>query len=95
MRTSDFLKEIKKLDERLDIVPNRNNPGLSNIKIDGRDICPVPSEEIKDEPDPFYNYTFANGMIGRHKSKSEAIAQINHVLNLIKTEEGRDLFFSK
>jgi len=93
MRTSDFLKEIKKIDERLDIVPNRNNVGLSNIKINGRDICPIPSEEIKDEPDPFYNYTFPNGMIGRHKSKSEALAQINYVLNLIKTDDGKELFF--
>jgi hypothetical protein len=84
------------LDSELSIVPNPNNPGLSNIKYKGKDVCPVPSETIKDEPDPFYNYTFAaNGMTARHKSKEEAMAQVNHVLNLVKTEEGRDLFFDK
>lgn len=95
MKTSDFELELKKLHPDLSIVPNRNNPGLSNIKFNGKDICPVPSDLIKEEPDPFYMYTFQNGMPARHKSRSEALAQVNHVLNLVKTEEGKDLFFDK
>jgi hypothetical protein len=94
MKTIDFEKELKALNPDLAIIPNPNNPGLSNIKLNGRDICPVPADEIKDEPDPFYNFTFSNGMMARHKSKNEALAQVNHVLNLVKTKEGRDLFFS-
>lgn len=94
-KTSDFAIELQKLHPDLTIVPNPNNPGLSNVKYNGKDICPVPSEYIKEEPDPFYNFTFSNGMIGRHKCKKEVMAQVEHVLNLVKTEEGRDLFFDK
>lgn len=93
--TSEFAEELKKLDAGLEIVPNKNNPGLSNIMYQGKDVCPAPSNYIKDEPDPFYNYTFSNGMVARHKSKTEAMAQVKHVLNLVKTEEGRELFFDK
>jgi len=95
MKTSDFEIELKALHPDLSIVPNPNNHGLSNIKYNGKDICPVPSDLIKEEPDPFYLYTFSNGMVGRHKSKSEALAQVKHVLKLVETEEGRDLFFDK
>lgn len=95
MKTIDFAKELEAMHPDLSVVPNPNNPGLSNIKYNGKDVCPIPSDTIKDEPDPFYNYTFSNGMIARHKSKGEALAQVNHVLNLVKTEEGRDLFFDK
>lgn len=95
MTTNDFEKELKTLHPDLSIVPNVNNPGLSNIKYNGKDICPIPSDVIKEEPDPFYMFTFANGMSARHKSRSEALAQVNHILNLVKTEEGRDLFFDK
>ncbi len=93
--TSEFAEELKKLDEGLTIVPNKNNQGLSNIMYNGKDVCPVPSEFIKDEPDPFYNFTFSNGMTARHKSKQEAMAQVEHVLNLVKTDEGKELFFDK
>jgi len=94
MKTSDFEKEIQQIDPRLAIVTNPNRAGLSNIKLDGRDICPVPSEEIKDTPDPNYKYTFPNGMIARHNSREDALAKITHTLAYIETEEGRDIFFS-
>lgn len=95
MKTIDFVKELEAMHQDLSVVSNPNNPGLSNIKYNGRDICPIPSDTIKDEPDPLYTYTFPNGMIARHKSRDEALAQVNHILNLVKTEEGRDLFFDK
>lgn len=93
MKTIDFEKELKEMNPDLGIFPNPNNPGLSNIKLNGKDICPVPSEEIKEESDPYYNFTFQNGMMAKHKSRPEALSQVQHVLKLIETEEGRDLFF--
>lgn len=93
MKTKDFEKQIKEIDSRLEIVPNPNREGLSNIKLAGKDVCPVPSDEIKEESDPNYYYTFPNGMIGRHKSQQEAITQINEVLEFIKNKDNADLFF--
>ena len=91
MQTKEFEKQLKEIDPRLEIIPNPNRPGLSNIKLDGKDICPVPADEIKEETDPNYFYTFPNGMIGRHKSTKEALAQVHQVLQFIK-EEGEDAF---
>lgn len=93
MKISDFEKEIRKLDPRLSIIPNPNRPGLANIKLDGRDVCPVPAEEIKDEADPNYTYVFPNGMMGRHNSRADALHKIQQVLDYIKTDEGREVFF--
>lgn len=94
MKTSDFEIELKKIDSRLSIVPNPNRAGLSNIMIDGKDVCPVPSNEIRDEIDHNYRYEFPNGMSARHKSKSEALAHVHQTLELIKTEEGANQFFN-
>jgi len=93
MKTLDFEKEIQKLDPRLKIVPNPNRAGLSNILLDGRDVCPVPSDEIREEPDHTYTYTFPNGMMGRHNSRKDALAKIQQVLDYIKSDEGREVFF--
>lgn len=95
MKTEMFKAELQKLDSRLDIIDNPNRPGLSNIKLDGRDICPVPSNEIYDEPNNNYRYEFPNGMSARHKSISEALAQVNATLEMIKTEEGKSIFFGE
>lgn len=95
MKTKDFETELQKLDARLAIVPNPNRSGLSNIKLDGRDVCPVPSDEIREEPDNNYRYTMPNGMQPRHKSRSEALAQVETILNLIKTTEGFSTFFER
>jgi hypothetical protein len=94
MKTSDFEKEIQKLDPRLAIIPNPHRSGIANVKLDGRDVCPVPAEEIKEEPDPNYTYTFPNGMIARHNSRADALTKIQNVLDYIKTDEGREVFFS-
>ena len=93
MQTKDFEKKLKELDSRLSIVENPNRPGLSNIKLDGRDICPVPSGEIKEEADPTYFYTFPNGAQGRHKSQKEALAMVEHTIEFIKTDEGKATFY--
>lgn len=95
MKTIDFEQELKNIDENLTVIDNPNNKGLKNIMYKGKDVCPIPAEEIKDEPDRNYVFTFENGMIARHNSKEEALAKVKYVLNLVKTEEGSDLFFDK
>ena len=95
MRTIDFETELKALDPRLAVVPNPNRPQISNIKLDGQDICPIPAYEIRDEPDATYTIELPNGMVRPHKSRREALEQVNHVLNLIKTKEGADIFFGR
>lgn len=91
----DFAEEIGKIDPRLTIQVNPNRPGLANIMLDGKDICPVPQFEIMDEPDPGYKFSFPNGWTGQHKSKREALAQIQHTLEIIKTQDGADQFFGR
>ncbi len=93
MTTKDFEVELKAIDPRLAIIENPNRIGLSNVKLDGRDICPVPSDEIKDEPDNNYRYEFPNGMSARHKSKAEVLAQVEQILDMVKTPEGAETFF--
>ncbi len=94
MRTSKELAiELKALDERLEVVENPNRVGLSNVKLLGKDICPVPTGIIKDEPDPSYYYTFPNGWSARHKSYNETMDMVKDTLEKIKTPEGSDLFF--
>lgn len=94
MQTKEFEKELKKIDERLEIVPNPNRKGLANIKLDGKDVCPIPDGEIKEEADPDYYYTFPNGMSARHKSRPEALSMVQSTLEYIKTPEGNEVFFN-
>lgn len=91
----DFLNELKTIDERLDIVPNPNREQLSNIKLAGVDVCPIPRFDIYDDSDPSYTVTFPNGFKARQKSRKEALAQVHDILERIKTEEGRNLFFDQ
>lgn len=93
MKTSDFALKIKEIDPRLTIVPNPNREGLSNILLDGHDVCPVPSDEIKDEDDPRYYYTFPNGFSSPHNSVASATDKIHHLLEKLKDPEKRDAFF--
>lgn len=95
MKIIDFEKELQAIDPRLSIIPNPNRPGISNIKIEGRDVCPVPSQEIFDKPDEGYKITLPNGWEARHKSKEEALNRVRFVLDLIKTPEGSDQFFGR
>lgn len=92
----DFADEVMKIDPRLTVVPNPNYQGkLANIKLDGRDICPIPGDIILEEPDPGYTITFPNGYVCKHRSRREALAMIHDRLEMIKTPEGADLFFGK
>ena len=91
----DFLNELKAIDPRLNIVANPNRPGLANIKLEGRDVCPIPAVEIFDKPDIGYKITLPNGWEAQHKSKEEALARVNSILELTKTTEGADQFFGR
>ena len=91
----DFAEEITKIDPRLTIQVNANRPGLANIMLDGKDVCPIPQFEIFEETDPGYKITFPNGWTAVHKSRKEALDQIHSTLELIKDKDGADRFFGR
>jgi hypothetical protein len=94
MKTTDFAEQIKKIDPRLTIIPNENRPGLSNIMFDGRDVCPVPSDEIKEDDDPRYYYVFPNGYSAAHNSVKSALAKIEGLFEKLKDPEKKEAFYS-
>jgi hypothetical protein len=91
----DFKDELIKIDPRITVVRNPNYPQLANIKLDDINICAIPSGEIKDAVDPTYTITFPNGFTSKHRSRPEALAQVNNTLEMIKTPEGKEIFYSK
>lgn len=91
----DFENELKAIDPRLTVIRNPNRPQIANIKLEGRDVCPIPAEEIFDQPDPGYKITLPNGWEAQHKSKPEALARVNDVLEKIKEPEYSDAFFGR
>jgi len=95
MTASELEAELRALDERISVIPNPNRPGLSNVKLDGIDICPVPSDDIKEMRDENYRYTFPTGHSAPHNSKADVMQRVHHVLTLLETEEGRELFYDK
>lgn len=91
--TQDLLNELKLVDERVELVPNPNRPGLSNFKIQGRDLCPVPSGYLQTEKSPDYIYTFPNGWTAPHKTYAEAKGICESILTRLKDSEfNRDFF---
>ena len=95
MTIPEFEQELKALDPGLSIVPNPNRPQLCNIKLNGVDVCPIPAHEIREESDPNYVIAGPNGVLLRHKSRPEALANVHHILNFIKTKEGMEVFYGK
>ena len=95
MRVTDFESELKAIDSRLTIVPNPNREQISNIKLDGIDICPIPRYEIRDETDPSYKLVADNGWEMKHKSRKEALAQVLSTIEMIKTKDGYEAFFDR
>lgn len=91
MKTADFEKELQAKYQGIAIVQNPNRPGLSNVKYHGEDVCPVPSDEIKEEPDPNYTYRFPNGMSPRHNSIADVYAKLEALIAFLQTEEGKEL----
>lgn len=91
MTPQEFEKELKLIDSRLTVVPNPNRPGISNVKLNGKDIIPVP-DDLREEHDPTYMYHFPMGSFP-HTSKKEAVARVLAVLEGIKDPEYHDAFF--
>jgi hypothetical protein len=91
----DFEKELKAIDPRLTIIRNPNRPQIANIKLEGRDVCPIPAEEIFDQPDPGYKITLPNGWEAQHKSRPEALARVHSILDMIKNPDNADAFFGR
>ena len=92
--TTNLLEELIKLDPRIHLVPNPNRPGLSNSKINGVDMFPVPSDELQDEHSSGYEYTFPNGMSAPHKTYEEAKNQALGILERLKDPEYAKDFFA-
>ena len=95
MKIVDFEQELKELDPRLSIVQNPNRTNICNIKLDGYDVCPIPSGEIFEERNPGYSLEMPNGMLIPHRTRPEALIAVKHILELIKTPEGSDVFFGR
>lgn len=93
--TTQLLAELKELDARIELVPNPHRPGLSNLKLNGTDICPVPSEWLQNEHTSDYVYMFPNGMYGNMKTYDEAKAITVQLLEKLKDADYAELFFSK
>jgi hypothetical protein len=91
---SELEAELKAIDPRLEVRVNANRPGLANVMLDGKDVIPCPAEEIREDVDPTYYYVFPNGMQGRHKSRQEILDRVHYILDYIKTEEGKEIFFA-
>lgn len=91
----DFQDELINLDPRLTIVRNPNYPQLANIKLDGINICAIPSGEIFEAVDTGYTVQFSNGFVAKHRSRPEALAQVNNTLEMIKTAEGKEIFYAR
>lgn len=89
----DFQNELKAIDERLTIVQNPNFPQMANIKLNGKDITPIPSDEIYDEDNPGYTMAFPNGMVVPHRSRPTALALVKDTIEKIKDRDYHDAFF--
>lgn len=88
-----LLAELQAIDQRVMIVPNENRPGLSNIKVNGVDICPIPQFELQDEHTPDYIYTFPNDMQAPMKTYGEAKELAERFLTKIKDPKTAAEFF--
>jgi hypothetical protein len=90
-----FQEELLKIDSRITVVKNNNYPQLANILLDGINVCAIPSGEIKEEVDPSYTIVFPNGFVSKHRSRPEALSVLNNILESLKTDEGREVFYAK
>lgn len=93
MTIQEFEQELKAIDPRLSIVQNPNFPQMANIKLNGKDITPIPSEEIREEEDPTYTMTFPNGMCRPHRSRKTALALVHDTLKKLEDKDYHDAFF--
>lgn len=81
MQISEFEKQLKALDPNFSIVPNPNRSGLNNIFYNGEnyDLPPVP-DNIREEFDATYFYTFPNGVTSPHYAVKTVMPRIRDFL---------------
>lgn len=91
MKTKDFEKKLQEKYPTAEIRTNPSRPGLANVFVNGEEVCPVPSEEIKEEPDNGYRYVFPNDMSARHNSIEDVYAKVEAHIKFSSTEEGQAL----
>lgn len=95
MNYKEFEKELQQIDSGFSIKENPsrratdgNKVGICNIFYNGKsyDLPPIP-EEIKDDIDVNYYYTFPAGMSARFWSKSEVLSRLHKFLEDFKNGE--------
>lgn len=91
----DFKNEVEAIDTKLTVIRNPNHKNLANIMYEGRDICSIPSGEIKDDIDPNYMMEFPNGWRAVHRSRTQAIQIVNSTIESMKDPAFKEVFFSK
>jgi len=77
MNAVDFEQELKKLDPRFSVVNNPNRPGLTNIFFSGQnyDLPVISTDDIRDDVDQSYRYSFPNGMKSRFWTRGEIMGR--------------------
>lgn len=93
IKTEDFQKELQLIDPRLLILPNTNRPGVSNLFLNGVDICPwIHSYELQDEHSPEYVYNLRDMPIPL-KTTEEIKEIVKLTLEKLKQPEYSDVLF--
>lgn len=98
MNYTDFEKKIQAIDPRFTIVPNMNRRadngnkvGLNNILFEGANYdLSVVADEIKEDIDQNYFYTFPNGYSSRMWCQSEIIGRLEVFLK--DFEKNKELY---
>lgn len=91
----NFQEELLRMDPRITVDKNPNYPQLANVKIDGINVCAIPSGEIKENPDPGYTIQFSNGFVAKHRSRLETIALVKSTIESLNTPDGKEIFYSR
>lgn len=92
--TEELLMELQALDPRLTIAPNQNRPGVSNVFLNGVDICPwVPSAIIQEEPSPTYVYKLPNDSTVPLKTHIQIVEIVKLTLERLKDPKEAEIIF--
>ena len=93
IKTEDFQKKLQEINPNIMIIPNSNRPGVSNMMLNGIDICPwIPSFEIQDERSPDYVYNLRDMPIPL-KTTEEIKEILKLTLNKLEDKDYADVLF--
>lgn len=91
---SQLEKELQEINPNVRIVENPNRPGLSNVMLNGMDICiGLPSGGLLEEHSEGYVYRMPNSMLLPFKTYSEAKEISKATLERLKNPEFAKDFF--